>query len=271
MNNKVLKKVLSIVGDVFLVLFIGLMLFISITNIRAKQSNGLPNVFGTGYLNVLTESMDDGSKDAIKVGDMVVVEVINSKNATKLEHLNVGDIITYHAFEDVNGDGVKEDVIISHRIVEEPSTLPNGNINFVVKGDNPLATERTNVQSGAVLGIYKRKISGMGKVFNWLSHGWGFFIVIVGPCIAFLVYEVFKFVKALGEYNHERFQELDEEADTEKKIAMRQEVLAGLVKDGTLTQEQADEKLAEFKASLEPKQEKEEAIDVEDKKEEETK
>lgn len=260
MKNNVLKKVLQIAGDVLIALFIGLMLFISITNIRAKQTNGLPNIFGTGYLNVLSESMDDGSKDAIKVGDMVVVEVVNTKNSDKVDDLKVGDIITYY--------DNSEEKIISHRIIEKHE-LAAGNYYFVVQGDNPLAAgQTTNVYAGEVLGIYKKKINGMGKVFNWVSHGWGFFIIIVGPCIAFLVYEVFKFIKALGEYNHERNQELDEDADYEKKIEMRKEVLAGLVNDGTLTQEQADQKFKEFKEALDKERaEKEAAQEPEEKKE----
>ena len=243
MKKETLKKIAKIVGDVLFGIVLVFLLFIAVVNLRAKSSNGLPNMFGTGYLSVLTDSMDGDQKDSFKSGDLVVVDVVNDKNRVdKALTLNVGQIITYYDYS--------EEKIISHRIIEIESQSSTGAV-YVVKGDSPYAVATTRVGSGEILGVYKRHIKGLGKVFDWVGHGVGFFIVVVLPCILFLLYEVYRFIRVLLEYNKEK----NSQDTNEKQIENRKKALDSLVADGTITQEQADAKLQEYIKSLTPEEE----------------
>ena len=242
MKKETLKKIGKIIGNVVFGIFLVFILFVAIVNLNAKKKQGLPNLFGTGYLTVLTDSMDGDKPDSFKAGDLVVVDVVNDDNRVeKAVNLEVGTIITYYDYD--------EEKVISHRIVEIESSSPQSAV-YVVKGDHPDAVKTTRVASGSILGVYKRHISGLGKVFDWLGHGVGFFLIVVLPCILFLLYEIYRFVKVLIEYNKEKKGETTDE----DKIAQRKKVLDDLVKDGVISQEQADEQLASFVASLKPQE-----------------
>ena len=245
MKKETLKKVGKIVGNVLFGIFLVFILFIAIVNVNAKKKNGLPNLFGTGYLTVLTDSMDGNQKDSFKSGDLVIVDVINDKNRTqKALNLPVGTIVTYYDYD--------EEKVISHRIIEVESTSDVLST-YVVKGDSPYAVAQTRVTSGQLLGVYKTHIKGLGKVFDWLGHGVGFFIIVVLPCILFLLYELYRFIRILIEYNKDK----NAASTRDTQIAERKKVLAGLVNDGVITQEQADQQLQTFIATLPPVEDEE--------------
>ncbi len=132
--------VLRIVGNVLFYSAIVVLFFFSLMNINAGRKNGIPNIFGNGYLRVLTNSMhvDEDKKlpdvyDTYKIkqfnctemetvegkekvkykGDVVNVKMIGKKYIHK--NLKVGDVITYWD-EDVTVDNVKG-AYNTHRIV----------------------------------------------------------------------------------------------------------------------------------------------------------
>ena len=113
--------VLRIVGNVLFYSAIVVLFFFSLMNINAGRRNGIPNIFGNGYLRVLTPSMHvtDANKDNLpdeydsykikqfncteteevegkeKItykGDVVNVKMIGKKGFLKLK---VGDVVTY--------------------------------------------------------------------------------------------------------------------------------------------------------------------------------
>ena len=68
---------------VFYILILLVLLF-SISNIRAKNKNDqIPNIFGKGYLNVLSDSMTGDNKDSFNTGDMIIVKIANKKYISK--------------------------------------------------------------------------------------------------------------------------------------------------------------------------------------------
>ena len=101
MKKETLKKIGKIIGNVVFGIFLVFILFVAIVNLNAKKKQGLPNLFGTGYLTVLTDSMDGDKPDSFKAGDLVVVDVVNDDNRVeKAVNLEVGTIITYYDYDD---------------------------------------------------------------------------------------------------------------------------------------------------------------------------
>ena len=238
-NNKkkeTTKKVLKIIGDVLFGFVIIFILFISITNLKAKSSGGIPNIFGYGYVNVLSESMDGDKSDSFKKNDMVFVKLINSTEEAK--NLEIGTIITYQGH--LTSDST-DTAIISHRIV----SYQDGG--YMVKGDNPLAVTEDFVAYSSVMGVVTGHWSGAGAVFAWFGSSVGFFVVVVGPCIIFLVYEIICFAKTILEYNQEKKLLAEDGLDpVQQQIANRKQALEALVKEGSLTKEQADASLQKY-------------------------
>ena len=239
-NNKkkeTTKKVLKIIGDVLFGFVIIFVLFISITNLKAKSSGGIPNIFGYGYVNVLSDSMDGDKSDSFKKNDMVFVKLLSTEEA---KNLKVGDIITYTG----KLTGTNETGIISHRIV---SVEDNG---YVTLGDNPLINPETGkefVSYSSVMGVVTGHWSGAGAVFAWFGSSVGFFVVVVGPCIIFLVYEIICFAKTILEYKQEKKLLAEDGLDpVQQQIANRKQALEALVKEGSLTKEQADASLQKY-------------------------
>jgi signal peptidase len=245
-KGSIVKKVLRIVGDVLFGIFLVFMLFISITNIRAKTSNNIPNIFGQGYLNVLSDSMEGENDDSFKIGDLLFVKLVNQDEAKKLQ---VGQIITYKSTKYQNNDG--DFYTISHRIIEVNEI--DGYTYYTTKGDNPLSKFAEDggkevVRDQQVLAVYQGKWAGAGSAFAWFGTGTGFFIIVVVPCILFLIFTIISFVKTYIEYkNGKKEVALAGGPDSmQNKIRLRKEALEELVADGTISQEQADAKLNEY-------------------------
>ena len=233
------KKVGRIIGNIVFVLFLVLILFIAITNLKAKSNHGIPNIFGKGFLEVASDSMNGDKPDSFKKGDLVVVDVVDL-NDSRVKELKVDDIITYY--------DTGEAKIISHRIIEVKGTA---NIPvYVVKGDSPDAVKTTEVNYTSVMAIYNHKVAGLGTVVGWFSTPTGFFIIVVLPCVAFLVYEIYHFVKTLTAYNKEKNKGASKEVETEQLVALRKEALEDLVKSGVLSTEEAETKQKQYQVSL---------------------
>ncbi|MBP5342597.1 hypothetical protein J6Y73_01575 [bacterium] len=249
------KKVLKIIGDVLFFVVIALILFIAVMNLRSKKNNGIPNIFGTAYVEVLSGSMDGDKPDSFAEGDLVIAKIVNDKNREEvIRNLKVGDIVTY-----IDYTIVKEGMIISHRITSIANPIEEGDPfhfpTYVVQGDNlDYGYGATNVPASRILAVYKSHVKGLGNVLGWFGTPAGFFVIVVLPCILFLIFEVYKFIRVLIEYQNEKNKKNDSESERERNINLTRETLNELVKSGILTQEQADQKLNEYIQGLESKQ-----------------
>ena len=244
MKNNVLKKVLKISGNVLFGIFLVFILFIAITNIRAKSNDNVPNIFGYGYLNVLSDSMDGDRDDSFKIGDLLFVKMVNKEEAKNLKE---DQIITYRTMID------GKDMTISHRII---GVQDNGSyILYITQGDNPEAKivgAKDAIREDQVIAVYQGKWAGAGSVFAWFSSGFGFFLIVCVPCILFLIFEIINFVKVYMEYRNEKQQvAMAGGPDSiQNKIRMRKAAYDDLVKEGTLTKEQAEAALNEYIKSV---------------------
>ena len=191
---------------VFYILILLVLLF-SISNIRAKNKNDqIPNIFGKGYLNVLSDSMTGDNKDSFNTGDMIIVKIANKKNISKLE---VGNIVTFYDYRLASNKGAGS-ALDTHRIVYIDKTNNDSYVYYTVgdkiakqlnfdasklNADNYLTRLNSlgsnNYQafgSTEIRGIYSGKWSGFGKTIQTINNH--FISIIIVPVAILLVFEI---------------------------------------------------------------------------------
>jgi len=184
------KKILKIVLNAVLWLFLAFSVFMTIIAISAANSDdGLPSIGGKAYISVLSDSMNP----TFKKGDLIVCEKLTS---TQKAELVVGDVITYKA--DLNGDGTAND-INTHRIVEVVND--GGNVYYKTQGDNTVTNPNVDtslVHYSEVLAKYTDKnIGGLGSVLTYLRSPSGFMVCVVIPLAIFFLYELYSFIATI--------------------------------------------------------------------------
>lgn len=185
------KKILSIALNTLIWVFVIFSLLITILVFSAQGSkDGVPAIFGKSLITISTDSMEP----TYKVGDLVFMEKLSDE---EIENLQIGDIITFHAPIDIDGDGIVGD-INTHRI-----KAIEGN-RFVTKGDHNLIADNEGddsytVHMSDVIGLCTEdgKIGGLGSVISFLRSSLGFFLCIVLPLILFFLYELYNFISIL--------------------------------------------------------------------------
>ena len=160
--------VLKIVGNVLFYSVIVMLFIFSLMNINAGQKNGIPNIFGNGYLRVLSNSMDadinnlpeeyksykikqfktaeieevEGKTKYTYKGDVVTVSMIGKSGFGKLK---VGDVVTYWDPTFKFDDGKTADgAFVTHRIIYSHKEN-NKTTKIYVVGDK-LVAERADVR-----------------------------------------------------------------------------------------------------------------------------
>lgn len=193
--------------NVVFYLLILLVLLFSITNIRAKNKNDqIPNIFGKGYLNVLSDSMTGDNEDSFNTGDMIIVKIANKKNISKLE---VGNIVTFYDYRLASNKGAGS-ALDTHRIVYIDKTNNDSYVYYTVgdkiakqlnfdasklNADNYLTILNSlgsnNYQafgSTEIRGIYSGKWPGFGKTIQAINNH--FIAIIIVPVAILLVFEI---------------------------------------------------------------------------------
>lgn len=219
----------------------------------SSSGNGVPNIFGVRPFSIQTDSM----YPTFNSGDLIISTAV--KEASELE---VGDIITYWTV--ING----ERVLNTHRITEIYDG--GGYLIFATKGDNNATGDALTVHESEVVGKYKSKISGLGKVFDYLQTSTGFLLVIVLPVFLFFIYHLIQFFRVLFEYqnvkNRIKYEQergrtedliaehrLKAEQDKEAaRLAMEEELRAKL-KAEMLAEQEKERQRAEMEAELREK------------------
>lgn len=193
--------------NVVFYLLILLVLLFSISNIRAKNKNDqIPNIFGKGYLNVLSDSMTGDNEGSFNTGDMIIVKIANKKNISKLE---VGNIVTFYDYRLASNKGAGS-ALDTHRIVYIDKTNNDSYVYYTVgdkiakqlnfdasklNADNYLTILNSlgsnNYQafgSTEIRGIYSGKWSGFGKTIQAINNH--FIAIIIVPVAILLVFEI---------------------------------------------------------------------------------
>jgi len=193
MENITKKKATwKLIGNIAFWVVLAFVFFYAVFALFTKQDENTSSFLGISTLSVQSDSMSP----TFKKGDLIFVD-------TKFEYadLDRGDVITYKTMVEING----EEYLIynSHRI--QSRKIVDGTYWYVTDGDHPSAVEEEVFQSD-IYGVWnERKISGFGTFtdgfVDFVKSPIGFFLFIVLPCFAFLVFEVIRFVKVVSDYN----------------------------------------------------------------------
>lgn len=187
------KKTWKIVSNVAFWLVLGLILTYSMTALFSDEDANMRSLFGSSALSVQSNSM---SPTFVK-GDLIFVDT-----DFELSDIKVGDVITYEQLV-FTSDGEQVRIYNSHRVIG--ITTISGALYFYTQGDAELP-DSTPVFQSEVFGIWTgRTWKSFGTLsdsfIGFIKSSLGFFLFIVLPCFAFLVYEIFRFVKVMSEYN----------------------------------------------------------------------
>ena len=208
------KKIAGLIGSILIWVFVGFSALITVLVFSAQgSSDGIPSVFGKSLLTIQTASMED----TYNIGDMVLMTKLTDEEKTDLK---IGDIVTYRAPIDIDGDGMIGD-INTHRIVSHD---PDTGV-IVTKGDNNILKDNEGdtaytIHRNDVIGqcTEKGKLGGVGNVINFLRSSLGFFLCIVLPLILFFLYELYNFITVLVS---ERAKKAPVAKETEEEIKRR--------------------------------------------------
>lgn len=178
------KKIINVVINILVVILLvisALTAFMSISS----ASTGVPNLFGYALFSVQSQSM----VPTFSPGDLIIGKTIDENT-----ELNVGDVITF--VEEVDGVNIYN----SHRIINIKTT--HGVKLYYTKGDNNPDADANPVVEADIKAKYNGTcLSGLGAPYDFLRSQLGFFLVILLPLILFFLYEVFRVVKNLIDYN----------------------------------------------------------------------
>lgn len=218
--SKVLKRIVNILVDILVVLILMVSIIVVMLSLTSKSS-GVPNIFGTAPLSVLTESMED----TINPGDLILCTLTEIDDEFQKD-----DIVTFPI--ELNG----EQVLNTHRIVEVVED--NNIIYYRTQGDNketnPEPDKDLQTASTIVAKYTGTKIPGLGNVLSFIRTQLGFFLCILLPMIIFFIYEAVRVVMNLMAYSKEKAVEEAQAA----------------VNNSELTEEQKKQAIEEYLASL---------------------
>lgn len=195
---KTFKKVLKVIGDIALTMFILLAAIVTIISLNTKD-RGVTNISGKVLLNIKTDSM----QPAINPGDLIITKKYDG------EDIKINDIISFFAFEQ------NTTIIKTHRVIEIKNI--DGTITFTTKGDNAVGQDEVELTKNDIVSIYDSsdyngiRIPLIGGLFSFLQTQVGFLIFIILPLLAFFIYQLYKFIAVIiEEKKKESIREIEE-------------------------------------------------------------
>lgn len=248
---KAAKKGITVVISVALWIIILLAALFAFTTLATRDEGNVSSL--AGFTPMVVES--DSMAPTFSKGDLIVIKKCDTAS------LNEGDIITFHTI--INN----EYALNTHRI--ESIAEMNGARSYVTKGDNNEIADTHVIADGDIVGKYVTKVSGLGRVMNFLSGSVGFLVLIVLPLLLFFIYQVYNLImvsinlkkavaveeakeRALAEANAENDVKLQGDAQNAmaEAEAARAEAEAALAEAMRLKAE-AEAKLAEVNSAKE--------------------
>ena len=294
---------LEIAGNVLFYLVIIALFLFALFNINGGNgTENFPNLFGTGYLSVQSDSMKRSDKfneleewkdyeiGGFETGDLLKDSVFHENDAYELK---VGMVITFYG----KLKGTTQNGLITHRIVDV--NVVNGSIQSVTTQGDAVAqltpyikagskraegmTEKEialynynlegagsieNVELTSIKGIVKSVSVGAGSVLDNIRQNYLFYFVL--PVAVLLLFEIFLVVRNImilrGEKNKAELEGTREAmmADVEaEKEKMRQELLAEMRAQGLVLEDTKEEVKEENKVEESTEDKKEEVVEAE--------
>lgn len=207
------KSLANRLVDILLVATIVLASVCTYISFVSSSGNGVPSILGIRPFSIQTDSM----YPVLHPGDLII------STGFEPEELREGDIITYWTV--ING----ERVLNTHKIID---IYDGGNhLIFATQGENNAVADALTVHESEVVGLYKFRIPGVGKVFDFLQTSMGFGLIVVLPVFLFFIYHLVQFFKVLFEYQniknrikYEQEREITEDLiEQQKKLSKENE------------------------------------------------
>ena len=173
---KVFKKGMTILASIILWAIILLAALFAFTTLATRDTTNVASLAGFSPMIVKSDSM----APTFYAGDLIIVKKCDPKT------LKEGDIVTFHTIIE------NEYALNTHRI--ETLNEENGVRSYVTKGDNNAIADKHVIADGDIVGQYVGKLSGFGKVMEFLSGSTGFLLVIVLPLLLFFIYQVYNLI-----------------------------------------------------------------------------
>lgn len=179
------KKIYNIVSTaivavvfIFLIVVVGLILW-------QRKSGGDSSLFGHYMFEVLTDSMSG----TIESGEVILAKKVDDPSALK-----EGDIITFIA-----PSGPLRGYNETHRIVEVARNEDGSVLYFRTKGDNEEQADGWQLNPSDVKAKFVRKSPFIAGFRRFLSHWYGYFVLIALPLIIVGVLLIVGYVKERAE------------------------------------------------------------------------
>ena len=205
-------KVLSIIGNTLFYLLLAVLLLFSISNLSMRTEKDLPNLFGKGFVSILSGSMEGEEPDSFSKGDLVFLDILDEAGKASVK---VNDIVVHY-------DPILK-IHIIHRVVfiEDNTIVTQGDVNARLAGrydgTNYVPQMQIEIfQREAIIGKYTGSLSGVGNALQTLRSSDGFLLWIVLPLLVLFTFEVVVLVRSLLKYNKTKL---------EKKYALEKEAL----------------------------------------------
>ncbi|NLP49041.1 MAG: signal peptidase I [Clostridiales bacterium] len=200
-----MKKVLRVLGDIFIVFFLVLSLSVMTLVLLSQKDDGIPNIFGYSPLTVQSDSMEP----AMKKGDMIIIF-----KPEDLNDLKVGEVVTYYFLIG------NQKAYNTHRIIE---VEPHNEYNYyITRGDNSPAPDPDIISFSNVVGVWNGvRVPYLGTLMDLMKTQKGIFFVLILPLALMFVFQLIKFIGLLGESKKEEALEeatADLEAEKQKAI-----------------------------------------------------
>ena len=223
-------KILKITGNVIFYTLIVILLLFSVSNLSVKTNKDVANIFGRGFLPVISDSMEGNNSDSFNKGSLVFVTLLTEEAK---ENLEVGDIVTFY---DLNLSALN-----THRVVHiTPSYIVTqgdkaaASAPYVIGGDNT-GVQYEIVTYDNIKAIRTGDIGGVGSAVSYLQTPTGFAIFVIAPVVLLLAYQGYVLTKTLLAVNKEKIEAkhaVDKEQLLEaEKERIRKELLEELKKE----------------------------------------
>ena len=196
------KKILNVLTTVLLVVLVLAVLFFFVSRIMGET----PSLFGNYIFRVSSDSMEP----TLMVGDVILVQSADAEDIEK------GDIVTYKS-----QSGSMYGREVTHRVVTEPE-IKNGTYYYQTQGDAAGAPLDKKITYDQIQGKYVRKLTLIGKFFNFISKPIGV-IIFIGVIILLFGYELIslivsnKAIDEIGEDKKKKRPKKSDEKDSDKK------------------------------------------------------
>ncbi len=171
----IIHKLATILGTVLCVILLPILIINVMLIIRSfTNRDEVPSVGGVFPLIVLTDSMYPD----IQSGDLIICR------RREPESIEKGDVI---AFFDPAGNGSS---IVSHSVAE--ITEVDGQIAWVTRGIANNTNDAALVPADKLVGVYKRRIPGVGRVVLFMQTSTGLILCVVCPILLLVIWDIIR-------------------------------------------------------------------------------